>query len=100
MIDFKPGEVYTIKISNGDELVAKVVKFVDNVVLIEKPLLVIPGPQGLQMMQGLFTGDPKAEVELNANMVIMLSPTRQEIRDSYIEATTGIQPVRNSILMG
>jgi hypothetical protein len=93
-------EVYTIKISNGDEIVAKVTKYQDSTMVVERPLLVIPGPNGLQMMQGMFTADPKVDVELNANCIIMIAPARTEIKDSYIQATTGIQPVRNSILMG
>jgi hypothetical protein len=48
----------------------------------------------------MFTADPKVDVELNANCIIMIAPARTEIKDSYIQATTGIQPVRNSILMG
>ena len=94
-------QVYTLKIANGDEMVAKITEQTDTTYTVVKPLTVVPGPQGINMMNSLFTANPDKSVTINKAQVSMISPSRDEVCDSYIEATTGIKPVRNSkILMG
>jgi hypothetical protein len=93
--------VYTIKIANGDEIVTKVVDVdADGNYIISKPLTVVPGPQGIQMIFSLFTGNPDKNYLLNKSQCSIIALARDEVRDSYIEATTGIKPVSNKILMG
>lgn len=93
-------QVYTIKIANGDEVVAKIVAQDDSTFSITKPLTVVPGPQGIQMIISLFTANPEKIMTVNKSQVSVIADTRDEVRDSYIEATTGIKPVSNKILMG
>jgi hypothetical protein len=53
------------------------------------------------MMNSLFTADPDKTVVINKQQVSIIAASREEVCDSYLEATTGIKPVRNSkILMG
>ena len=93
--------VYTIKIANGDEIVAKITAEDDSTYTVNRPLTVIPGPQGINMVNSLFTANPEKTVSINKLQVSLIAPSRGEVQDSYIEATTGIKPVRNSkILMG
>lgn len=94
-------QVYTVKIANGDEIVAKITAENDTTFTVTKPLTVVPGPQGIQMIMSLFTADPDKSVTLNKTQISLIAPSREEVCDSYLEATTGIKPVRNSkILMG
>jgi hypothetical protein len=93
--------IYTIKIANGDEVVTKVVDIdEDGNYIVSKPLTVVPGPQGIQMIMSLFTANPDKNYQLNKSQCSMIALSRDEVRDSYIEATTGIKPVTNKILMG
>ena len=93
--------IYTIKISNGDEIVTKVIDIDEHGnFLVSKPLTVVPGPQGIQMIMSLFTANPDKTMTLNKTACSMVALARDEVRDSYIEATTGIKPVSNKILMG
>lgn len=93
-------QTYTIKIANGDEIVTRITHEDADTYTIGRPLVVIPNPQGLQMIFGMFTADPEKPVVLNKSAVSMIAPCRQEVCDSYTEATTGIKPVTNKILMG
>ena len=94
-------QVYTIKIANGDELVGKITAQDDVTYTVTRPLTVVPGREGIQMIFALFTADPEKSVTINKTQVSLIAPSRSEVCDSYIEATTGIKPVRNSkILMG
>ena len=94
------GEVYTIKIANGDELITRICATSESDFTITKPLTVVPGPQGIQLIHSLFTGDPNRGYSLSKNACMIVAPARQEVHDSYVEATTGIKPVTNKILMG
>jgi hypothetical protein len=94
-------QVYTFKIANGDEVVAKITAQDDATYTVARPLTVVPGPQGINMMNSLFTADPDKSVTINKAQVSIIAPSREEVCDSYLEATTGIKPVRNSkILLG
>lgn len=94
-------EIYTLKIANGDEIVTKITAEDDYTYTVTRPLTVIPGPQGINMVNSLFTANPEKTVSINKQQVSCIAISRDEVRDSYVEATTGIKPVRNSkILMG
>ena len=94
-------QVYTIKIANGDEIVAKITTEEHDSYTVLSPLTVVPGPQGIQMVRSLFTADPEAIITINKTQVSMIAASREEVCDSYLEATTGIKPVRSSkILLG
>ena len=45
-------QTYTIKISNGDEIVARITHEDDDEYHISRPLVVVPSPQGIQMIFG------------------------------------------------
>jgi hypothetical protein len=94
-------QIYTIKITNGDELVAKITAEGSDSYTAQRPLTVVPGREGIQMIFSLFTANPDKTVTINKSAVALLAISRDEVQDSYTEATTGIKPVRNSkILMG
>ena len=94
-------KVYTFKLTNADEVVAKVVEITDAAYIVEHPLSAVPTEKGLQLIYTVFTGDPKENATINKTAVAMICQTREEVCDHYLEATTGIKPVRNSkILMG
>lgn len=94
------GKTYTLRMGYGEEIVAKVVAQDVDTLTLSKPVAVVPGQQGIQLMNSLFTADPEAEVTVNRSSVAMIAPVREDVGDSYLEATTGIKPVRSKILMG
>ena len=94
------GKTYTMRMGYGEEIVAKITAFDSSTYTISKPVAVVPGQQGIQLMNSLFTADPEEEVTVNISSVAMIAPVREDVGDSYLEATTGIKPVRSKILMG
>ena len=94
------GKTYTMRMGYGEEIVAKVTAFDSSTLTLSKPVAVVPGQQGIQLMNSLFTADPESEVTVNISSVAMIAPVREDVGDSYLEATTGIKPVRSKILMG
>ena len=92
--------IYTFKLNTGEELIARIVEIVPDHMIIEHPILTVISQQGLQMMPGLFSADLGQNVRLNNASWAMIAETRQDVRDSWIQATTGIAPVRKQIITG
>jgi len=93
--------VYTFKLTNADEIVGKIVDITDESYIVAQPLSAVPTEKGIQLIFTVFTGDPKENATINKTAVAMICQTREEVGDHYLEATTGLKPVRNSkILMG
>jgi hypothetical protein len=99
-MSIETGKTYTMRMGYGEEIVAKITAFDSSTLTLSKPVAVVPGQQGIQLMNSLFTADPEAEVTVNRSSVAMIAPVREDVGDSYLEATTGIKPVRSKILMG
>ena len=91
---------YTFKLNTGEELIARVVEIAPDHMIIEHPILTVISQQGLQMMPGLFSADLGQNVRLNNASWAMIAETRQDVRDSWIQATTGIAPIRKQIITG
>ncbi len=94
------GKVYTFKLNSGEELIAKVVMSGGEFIVIEDPVSVAPGPQGMGLVPSLFTADPDAEIKLNSNNVAIYAETEDAVRMKYLEATTGIKVPDKKIIMG
>ena len=99
-MSIEAGKTYTMRMGYGEEIVAKIISIGTDTYTLSKPVAVVPGQQGIQLMNSLFTADPEADVTVNISSVAMIAPVREDVGDSYLEATTGIKPVRSKILMG
>ena len=92
--------IYTFKLNTGEELIARIVEIAPDHMIIEHPILTVISQQGLQMMPGLFSADLGQNVRLNNASWAMIAETRQDVRVSWIQATTGIAPIRKQIITG
>lgn len=96
----KVGETYTFKLTSGEEVVGKVTSIEDHLVSLQDPVSVAPGPQGMGLMQSMFTADPKDPARLNINNVTIFALTDTSVKAKYIEATTGLVVPDKKIIMG
>lgn len=90
---YKKDDIVTFKLVNGDEVVAKIVEESDTTYIISKPCTVMPSPQGLGLIQSLFTSDLNKSIPLEKGHVMLHSITVDAVQNHYIQTTTGIQPV-------
>ena len=93
-------QIYTFKLNTGEELVARLVETHADHMIIQHPILTVLSPQGLQMMPGLFSANMDKNLRLNTGSWAMIAETRDDVRDSWIQAITGIAPVRKQIITG
>ena len=95
------GEISTIKLASGEELVAKIMKIEDGMLIIKQPVSIAPGPQNMQLVPSMFTAELDKDVILYASAIALIAPTRSDIKTSYIKATSGIDvPPEKKILVG
>ncbi len=98
-MQIKSGEVYTLKLTSGEELVAKVTDVDADSIEVSSPVSVAPGPQGMSLVPSLFTADQGSAITINIRNITMHAPTDEPVRVKYIEATTGLRVPEKKILM-
>ena len=93
--------IYTFKLNSGEEMVTKVLDIRDTHYIIEQPVSIAPGQNGMQMIPSAFTMELQKPARLNINAVTMVFETSLEVQASYKTATTGIvTPPKKKILQG
>jgi hypothetical protein len=85
------GEIVTLKLTSGEELVAKLVENNTEHFILSKPLVLSMSPQGIGMVPYLFTVSPDKEIKLNKGTVTVIEATDKSFSDQYIQGTTGIK---------
>jgi hypothetical protein len=90
---YQQGDIVSFKLVTGDEIVARIVDSGPNGFEIAKPCTVMPGPQGIGLIQSLFTADADANVVLQKEHVIMHAASIDAMQKHYIKTTTGIEPI-------
>ena len=95
---YSAGDIACFKLVNGDEIVAKIVEETDAGFVVNRPCTIIPGPQGLGLMQSLISADINTNVTLKSEHIIMHGPVITDIENHYIRTTTGIQPAKSGII--
>lgn len=96
---YQDGDIVSFKLSTGDEIVARIISVDSDSFEIAKPCTVMPSPQGMGLIQSLFTADADVNVRLQKHHVIMHAPSIDQMQKHYIKTTTGIEPVtRGSII--
>ena len=90
---FAEGEVVTLKLTSGEELVAKLVEDGPIYYTLSKPMVIGMGQQGPGLMPYLFTVSPDASVKLQKSTVTVAEPTDAAFAKQFLESTSGIKLV-------
>ena len=90
---YDENDIVSFKLVTGDEIVARVIEETDAGFNVDKPCTVMPGPQGMGLIQSLFTADADRKVSLSKQHVIMHAPSIDAMQNHYIKTTTGIEPI-------
>jgi hypothetical protein len=84
------GEVITLKLTSGEEIVAKLTEETATYYKLARPMVLGQGPQGPGLMPYLFTVHPDKEIKLLKNTVTVAEPTDETFAKQFLESTTGI----------
>jgi len=93
--NYDAGTIVSMKLVNGDELVAKLVAETADTYTVIGPMTVIPTQKGVQLMQSMFTVEPDQEFSISKQHIMLSRASADPVADHYRELTTGIKTVRN-----
>lgn len=85
------GEVITLKLTSGEELVAKLVEDGSSFYKLSKPFVIGHTPQGPGLMPYLFTVNMEKDIKLLKSATTVVEATDKQFADQYIQSTTGIK---------
>ena len=85
------GEVITLKLTSGEEIVAKLTEETATYYKLSKPMVIGMGAKGPGLMPYLFTVHPDKEVKLLKTTVTVAEATDKQFADQFIESTSGIK---------
>lgn len=84
------GEVITLKLTSGEELVAKLVEETDSYYKLSRIQVIGMGPKGPGLMPYLFTVNPDRDVKLSKLTVTVAEASDEQFAKQFLESTTGI----------
>ena len=87
------GEVITLKLTSGEETVAKLAEESPTYYKLSKPMVIGMGAKGPGLMPYLFTVNPDKDVKLLKQTVTVAEPTDAEFAKQFLETTSGIKLV-------
>jgi hypothetical protein len=85
------GEVITLKLTSGEEIVAKLVEETTTYYKLSRPMVIGMGPNGPGLMPYLFTVHPDKEVKLSKTTVTLAEATDANFAKQFLESTSGIK---------
>lgn len=83
------GDVVSLKLLNGDEIIARFEGESTTEIKINKPKALTVNAQGLGMIPWLFLGD-RDTITLQKAHVFCMVPSQKDAANQYMQGTTGI----------
>lgn len=84
------GEVITLKLTSGEEIVAKLVEETTIYYKLSRPMVIGMGERGPGLMPYLFTVNPEKEIKLAKTTVTVAEATDEVFAKQFVQSTTGI----------
>jgi hypothetical protein len=84
------GEVITLKLTSGEEIVAKLAEETPTHYKLNRPMVIGMGERGPGLMPYLFTVNPEKEVKLLKTTVTVVEATDEVFAKQFVQSTTGI----------
>ena len=86
---FSNGDIVSLKLINGDELIARFESETGDDITIDRPLALTMAREGLGMIPWMMLGD-KSAITLKKSHVFAVVSSQKDAADQYMQGTTGI----------
>jgi len=91
MSSLQQGDIITIKLMSGEEVLAKLIEITQDSIKISKPRAVVNIPnKGIGLGPFVFTVPQNADVEIYKNNIVCFTETEDGMARQYREGTTGL----------
>jgi hypothetical protein len=94
----KLGEIYTLKLVTGEEVITRLTEDSAFAYKVYKPLVLSVTANGVAMTPFLFTAEIEGNIDIPKTAVIAMAQTDKQTANQYIKGTSSIQPASSSIL--
>ena len=84
------GDTVSIKLSSGEEIVARLEAESGDKITVVKPLMLVVQQQGMGLAPYMFTVKHDNKFTLNMQNIICVAKTDKDMASQYIEKTTGL----------
>ena len=82
--DFNNGDVISVKLVNGDELIARYVSSDEKKIQIYRPLVLTLGDDGMVMIPWMMLGVTES-ITLNKEHIFLITDSKKDAADQYLE---------------
>ena len=90
---YKNGDTVSLKLSSGEEIVARLEDETTKEFVVKKPMVLIAQAEGLGLAPFMFSVSPDAKFNITVSSVSCVAKTAQEIAKQYTSQTSSIQMV-------
>ena len=80
---FKEGNLVTLKLASGEEVIAKFVSLTSDYISIDKALVLMQGPQGLAFGTFFSTAEQKEPININKDKITSIANINDKIKNEY-----------------
>ncbi len=80
---FKEGNLITLKLVSGEEVIAKFKTLTSDYISIEKALVLMQGPQGLAFGTFFSTAEQKEPININKDKITSIANINDKIKTEY-----------------
>ena len=81
--NFKEGNLITLKLVSGEEVIAKFKTLTSDYISIDKALVLMQGPQGLAFGTFFSTAEQKEPINICKNKITSIANINDKIRTEY-----------------
>ena len=87
---YEKGDVVSVKLVSGDEIVTKIGNITEDSYAFEKPVSLSMTQQGMGLIPFMMTADVDKAFLISKDKVITMVEPQEAVRAEYVKATTGI----------
>jgi len=88
---YKAGDTVSLKLSSGEEIVARLDEETTTKFVLKKPMVLIMQQQGMGLAPFMFSVNPDAKFNILSSTVSCIAKTEDEIAKQYTATTSNIQ---------
>ena len=97
--NIKDGDLVTLKLASGEEVIAKYVSGADSYISIEKALVLMQGPQGLAFGTFFSTAEQDKPINIAKDKITSIAYINEKIQQEYNRVFSKIEvPKKTSII--
>ena len=89
-VPYKNGDVVSIKLSSGEEMVARLENEEDGKTIVSNPTMLVASEGGMGMAPFMFTVPMSSKFPLASSNIICIVKTDEDTAKTYAEQTSGI----------